>query len=424
MRFLILFAFLVGGFLFFTGFDSTAFASSETVVERKALPMDVSFERLEARTILNQIREAMNLSALAQNENLKKAAQAHADYMVANRVSSHYETEGMKRFTGKVPLDRAFYAGYNASQVSENLSANNAHAQSSIDGLFAAIYHRFGFLSPNIDEIGVGAAQDQSDSHNSAFVYVMGSSEFNRVCSYNSFHGTGSYVYGVCRNKAHKIAKKRFDEVQSYVMINNPKMILYPYADQSEVPLAFYNESPDPLPDYDVSGFPVSVEFNDYYYKEVRVSDFTLYNEKDEVIATRFMDKNTDPEHRFTANQFALFPLERLTYDTEYHVVLRYSDASGEEERNWKFYTKRPKETLHTIVGKEGSIRIDSAKSHLIYFKPLHARDLVKNVQFPQNLDVQFIDNNTLKITLMDDTLDDFDIVSKDRILHVEVSSH
>ena len=415
---------LLAAVLLFSGFDMGMFSRSTEVVERKALPMDVSFEAVEARTLLNSIRESMHLTALSQNRQLKEAAQAHAAYMVQNRSSSHYETEGKPGFTGHAPLDRAFHAGYNASQVSENLSANNDNAQSSIDGLFAAIYHRFGFLSPDIDEVGVGVAQQSGESQNSAFVYLMGNSEFNRVCSYDLFRGSGSYVYGVCRDKSHKIGKKRFEEVRAYNRKNNPKIIFYPYDGQREVPLAFYHESPDPLPDYDVSGFPVSVAFNDFYVKSVRLISFSLSDAEGTTVKTRFMDRSSDPHGRFSDKQFALFPLERLKYDTRYRVYLKYRDASGIQEKRWTFHTRKPTEVLHTIVGKEEGIRIDPTKSHLIYFKPRDPHDLVKNVQFPQELDAQFIDNNTLKITVMDPSLGDFDIVTATRTVHVVVDSH
>ena len=61
------------------------------------------------------------------------------------------------------------------------------------------------------------------------------------------------------------------------------------------MPLAFYNESPDPLPDYDVSGFPISVEFNDHFIKNVKLKDFRLLNEEKEVVETRTLDQHNDP---------------------------------------------------------------------------------------------------------------------------------
>ena len=235
---------LFGALMAFKVMESMPASASFSVIERKVLPMDISFEKMQARTLLNSTREALNLSILSPNATLEDAAQAHADYLVQNRASSHYEESGKAHFTGKVPLARAFTAGYQASQVSENLSTHNDSAQNSMDGLFAAIYHRFGFLSSNIDEVGVGVTQDKAESQNSAFVYVMGNSEFNRVCSSEHFRGNGNYVTSVCKEKEHRIAEKTFNEVMQGNQVNNPKIIVYPYDGQKEVPLAFYNESP------------------------------------------------------------------------------------------------------------------------------------------------------------------------------------
>ncbi len=92
-------------------------AATKEVIEKQVLPMDVHFERIQAGSELNNIRQAMHMQTLALNETLNTAAQAHADYLVVNNESSHDEINGQLYFTGVKPLDRAFYAGYNASQV-------------------------------------------------------------------------------------------------------------------------------------------------------------------------------------------------------------------------------------------------------------------------------------------------------------------
>ena len=419
------FAFIVvlTALLFYSFMDIAATASPHKVIEKQALPMDVPFERLQARTEVNSIREAMQMQTLSQNNHLNTAAQAHADYLVSNNESSHNEIKGHTNFTGIRPLDRAFYAGYNASYVSENLSGKNTNAQSSVDGLFSAIYHRFGFLNPSIDEIGVGVTQDGKHSQNSAFVYVMGNSELNRLCSVKSFNGFGKYVYKICREKEHRIAEKKFRKAQTYNKQNNPKIILYPYDGQNEVPPAFYSEIPDPLPDHEVSGFPISIEFNDYFFKDVRIDSFKLFTDNGEVSNVLLMDKQNDPHMKFTDKQFALFPLERLEYDTTYSVVVDYTAKGKRAKIMWEFTTKKPTETLHIITKKEEEISIASGRSHMIYFRPLDAHDVVKNVQFPSTADIEFIDNNTFKLTLNDENIKSFDIVSDSRILHIKVDS-
>ena len=410
--------------LFWKVFEYDVNAAPKEVIVRKVLPMDVPFEMMEARTQLNRIREAMKMNILMQNENLNSAAQAHADYLVANNESSHNEIKGYKNFTGVEPFERVFHAGYNASHVSENLSTQHHNAKSSIDGLFSAIYHRFGFLSQSIDEIGVGVTQNEQDSDKSAFVYVMGNSELNRLCSGKSFNGVGKYVYRVCENSEHRIAEKNFSKAVNYNKKMNPEIIIYPYDGQEGVPPAFYAEVPDPLPDHEVSGFPISIQFNDYFFKDVQLYSFKLFKkEGEEVINVRLMDKSSDPHQKFTAKQYALFPLERLEYNTGYSVEVEYMSKNRTEKLTWTFRTQVPTEKLHIITEKEESIEIGSGESHIIYFKPLDAHDIVKNVQFPTTVDIQFIDNNTFKLTLMSDDTDSFDIVSDTRVLHIEVKS-
>ncbi len=410
--------------LFWQIIEHNAIAAPKEVEVRKALPMDVPFEKMEARTYLNSIREAMQMQTLIQNDELASASQAHADYLVLNSESSHDEVRGHKNFTGFRPVDRAFQAGFHSSQVSENLSTKNYNARSSVDGLFSAIYHRFGFLSPDIDEIGVGAAQDSRDTANSAFVYVMGNAELNRLCTTNSFKGVGQYLYKVCRESEHRVGKKQFDNALNYTKRNNPKIILYPYDGQDEVPPGFYSEVPDPLPDYEVSGFPVSIEFNDYFFDDVEIYSFELYEEDGEKLSdVRLMNSQSDPHQRFTSKQYALFPLKRLKYDTKYRVEVEYGSDNKKETVVWYFRTQKPTEKFHIITQKEESITIESGRSHIIYFRPLNAYDIVKNIQFPSSIDIQFIDNNTLKLTHMSDDAESFDITSDTRILHIKTIS-
>jgi len=387
---------------------------------RTVLPMDVEYEKVAARSHLNSIREAMGLNTLLQNDLLNIAAQAHADYLVANEESSHYEIEGHQKFVGVKPVDRTLYANYNSTNVSENLSTHTYSAQSSIDGLFSAIYHRFGFLSQNIDEIGVGAAQDKSKTSNSAFVYVMGNSYLERLCHEKSFSGSGKYYYKVCKNETHRIGEKVFKQAQMSNERYNPEVIVYPYDGQTEVPPVFYDESPDPLPAYDVSGFPVSIEFNDYYFKKVELLSFRLFDNADnEVKELLIMDKENDPHGRFTNKQFALFPLKRLAYNRHYRAEVSYRVHNKTKIVSWAFNTQQPTEELHTIETKSAIVHLSKGKSHILYLVPQNAHDMLKNLQFPTDVDIKFIDHNTLKLTVMNEDLDDFEIKSKDRLIHV-----
>ncbi|NOR56585.1 MAG: hypothetical protein GQ531_10325 [Sulfurovum sp.] len=390
------------------------------VTIRTVLPMDVEYEKGVARSHLNDIRESMGMNTLLQDDLLNLAAQGHADYLVANNESSHYEVEGHKKFIGVKPVDRTLSVNYQSTQVSENLSTHTYDAQSSIDGLFSAIYHRFGFLALDIDTIGVGTTQEKSKTSNSAFVYVMANSNLERFCHDKSFSGSGKYYYKMCKNEDHRIGEKAYHKALDANKRYNPKIVLYPYDGQKEVPPVFYDESPDPLPNHEVSGFPVSVEFNDYFFKEVSLQSFKLFeNEGSEVTDVLLMNKDNDPHQRFTSKQFSLFPLKRLEYDTEYRAEIAYSVKGKLETLSWAFVTQKPTESLHKIETKDATLHLEKGKSHILYFPPHNAHDLLKQLQFPADVDITFIDHNTLKLTVMDEDLDDFTMKSEGRNIRI-----
>lgn len=402
----------------FMGFGTD---TQEKKVElRTVLPMDVDYEKIQAQSYLNTIRDAMQLNTLLHNDLLTKAAQSHADYLVLNKELSHYQTVGKKNFTGIKPVDRTLYANYPSSHVSENLSTHTYSAQYSIDALFSAIYHRFGFLSLTIDEIGVGVTQDKAQASNTAFVYVMGNSALKRLCGDKSFTGRGKYYYKICKDEKHRISEKDFIAAQNSNKKYNPKIVFYPYDGQIEVPPVFYDESPDPLPHHEVSGFPVSVEFNDYYFDEVELLSFKLFEHNGkEINHILLMNKENDPHQRFSDKQFTLFPLKRLEYDMQYQASIIYRIKDKTHTYYWTFRTQNPKGELHRIEKKNVSIRLTKGQSHVLYFPPENAHDLFKTIQFPEDVDIYFIDHNTLSLTVMDDNLDDFTIQNKNRKVHI-----
>ena len=402
----------------FLGLGSSTKASEVEV--RTVLPMDTAYEKLDAQALLNAIRESMGLNTLLEQEQLHVAAQVHAEYLVANEESSHYEREEGKKFVGVRPVDRTLYANYASTSVSENLSTHTYSAQRSIDSLFSAIYHRFGFLSLNIDSIGVGVAQQKEKTSNSAFVYVMGNSNLERLCNEKSFSGTGKYYYKICKNEKHRISEKAYKKAVTDIKRYNPKIVVYPYDRQMNVPPIFYDESPDPLPQHEVSGFPVSVSFNDYYFKDVVLHTFKLFDSShNEVSDVLLMDKDNDPHQRFTDKEFALFPLKRLDFDTQYQAEIHYETEEKKYTYSWTFTTKKPTERLHTIVEKDATVHLSKGESHILYFVPLDAHDLLTHIQYPEEVDITFIDHNTLKLTVMDEELDDFEIKSNKRVIRV-----
>ena len=124
--------------------------------------------------------------------------------------------------------------------------------------------------------------------------------------------------------------------------------------------------------------------FNDYYFKRVDFVSFRLFTrEGKEVQNVRFMDKGSDPHHRFTAHQFALFPLERLDYSTGYRAEIAYRTKRGQERLSWSFETQKPTEKLLTITQKEETVSLDPTQAHILYFRPLSPHDIINDIRFP-----------------------------------------
>ena len=381
------------------------------VIIQQPVMEDIAYERSHAFDYVSEVREAMGMNGLQVNTELERAAQSHADYLVANHAKSHFETEGKPQFTGVAPVDRAMHAGYASRQVSENLSTSHSSARASVDGLFSAIYHRFSFLNPQIDEMGVGVTQDVAKGSNSAFVYLMGNSRIEDLCQEESFKGSGRYIYKICTDLAQRICAKRFERAQTFWQKQNPALILYPYDGEEEVPPVFYNESPDPLPESEVSGFPVSVIFNRSFFKRVSEVSLTLYRgEEEREVPALFMDKESDPHHRFSTHQFALFPLERLVYNSRYRAVLRYRHKGELQEHIWHFSTTQIEEPLYSITDTEQTVHIKPNSSGVLYFVPQDAHDLLGNIHYPQRVSVTFLDHNTLKLSLLSSDRDSFEI--------------
>ena len=394
---------------------------TERVVVQQPVMEDVAYEQHRAFDYVSETRETMGLNGLTPNTLLERAAQSHADYLVAHHASSHFETEGKRYFSGVSPMDRAAYAGYASLRVSENLSTHHHSAKASVEGLFSAIYHRFAFLDPQIDEMGVGVTQDAAVGNNSAFVYLMGNSRVRVLCEEESFRGQGKYVYKVCLDPKHRIRAKAFERALQHQQRENPRLILYPYDGQEEVTPVFYDESPDPLPESEVSGFPVSVAFNPSFFPKVSEVSLRLYK-GDKEVPGHFMEKENDPHGRFSALQFALFPEERLAYNTRYRVLLQYRYKDEMQQQIWHFSTTQIEEPLYVITQAEQTVRIKAGSSCVLYFKPENAHDLLGSIHYPQRVSVLFLDHNTLRLSLLSNDADDLVIETGSRRVKVIVT--
>lgn len=363
--------------------------------------LDTEWERSHAYDYLNRLRQKAGMSKLLYNRTLERAAQNHADYLIANRKIGHYEDAKLPHFSGYKPSDRVIAAGYRTRLVVENVSSNSLDYRDSIDGLFSAIYHRFGFLDFQIDEVGISLRQDEKDPAKTAYVYEMGIYEVEALCGKKSYDGPGEYAFKVCKDLLHRIEAKAFKKALNACALVNHKMVLYPYEEQTNVPPAFYDELPDPLPGYRVSGFPISVQFNPRFFRYVRLLSFRLFKEGgEEIKETKILDHLSDPNGLFKKYEYALFPLKRLEWGTRYRVEIRYRADGRTVTKRWYFRTRMFDEKMAVLQHRKSRVKLHADEPLILYFKPRSPDDILGDIRYSSRIELSFIDKNTIRILL------------------------
>jgi|GEM_PF-510032 len=354
---------------------------------------------------LNTFRTNAGMISFSENSFLNQSAQNHADYITTNIYTygyeGHYETSINPGFTGLNPWDRGFYVGYKYT-LSENLTTGYNDYFKSIDGLFTAIYHRFGFLDFNSNEIGMGESLNSERGDLYTHVYNMGNSDLNTLCNGPSYTGYDAYYYNICFDSSLKIAIDDFDAEQNKTTLQNPAIVTWPYENQNDFQTVFFEESPDPLPTCSVTGNPISIQFNPKRSGTIQMQSFKLYDKDNNAITnTTILDESTDPNGKFSSKEFALFPMERLDYASKYTAEFRYVESGIIKSKIWSFYTRGLDYPYYEVETTIATLNIISGKTYIVYTPPIDCNDSRANVNYTYNTnppEVNWIDANTLKI--------------------------
>ncbi len=142
-----------------------------------------------------------------------------------------------------------------------------------------------------------------------------------------------------------KVSARRWVESERERLDQTADYVIWPPKEYA-APTRFTGEFPDPLPDIEVSGYPISIHFNPYTTEDVSVHHFSLYRHDHAtgdwvpVNKVRRLDHRTDPNHMLTPSQFAWFPLEPLRAQTEYRVKMDVFYNEMTEKIEWTFVTQ------------------------------------------------------------------------------------
>jgi len=260
----------------------------------------------DGREWLNFRRAQVGLSTLNRNTTIDAAAQGHSDYQRLNNTITHDQLGGRPGFTGVSVGDRLTAAGYvfntsAARAYGEVISATSSGTgQYMAEELITAIYHRFVIFEPVFKEIGTGAATSTS-----------GRSYFTANFTANNGYGTG---------------------------LARGQVAVWPFDAQTAVPRNFFSdtESPDPVPDRNEVGYPISVHAN--INVPVTVTSFTVRPRGGAELTTRLLS-NANDTHTGRSSA-AIVPLAPLAAGTTYDVTFTGTADGAAVNRSWSFTTR------------------------------------------------------------------------------------
>ena len=292
--------------------------SSAPIAAQLTVPTPVGYDadRLAAFNRLNEIRLSAGLGMLAQNAMMDQAAQAHAEWMIANDSFTHDEVAGTPGFTGEnwARRDEAF--GYVPVGGGEVMSSG-ASGAAGVDALINMVSHRSAMLAFEPVDVGVGWFDGASASLSTPLVIDVTRPGTDTV------RGMGQAaqlsIHGAC---------------------------IWPIDGARNVPLRLGLEIPNPVPTQDVStlGTPVSITVDES--RTISAAQFTLINSTTGVfVATQLLTNKDDPNFLIPESFIAAIPVAPLSPNTAYQVVFSGSTVqfpSGAVElvnRSWSFTT-------------------------------------------------------------------------------------
>lgn len=251
----------------------------------------------------NYRRSQIGLAPLVRNGLIDNAALGHSNYLNSNNTVAHEQVVGKPGFTGVKLGDRLAKAGYVATSLQGEVIAGAANTSGFYlaEELITAIYHRFVIFEPLFKEGGAGAA-----------VNTSGYAYFTTDLAGNSRLGPG---------------------------LTAGQLVVYPFSGQVKVATSFSsnNESPDPVPNQDVVGYPISVHAN--YGTPISVTTFSVRQRGAGADLTVRLLKSDNDEHT-PVSAASIIPLAALSAATTYDVSFIGKVNGADVTRSWSFTTR------------------------------------------------------------------------------------
>jgi uncharacterized protein YkwD len=254
---------------------------------------------------INYRRAQAGVGALARNSMLDRSAQAHSDYQRLNSTVTHAEESNKPGFTGTTVEARVQAAGY--ALVRDYASGEIIAATTTNSGFYmaeelvTAIYHRFVMFEPLFKDMGSGSATGSDN-----YIYFT-----------TNLGATHGYSAG----------------------LPSQTIVGWPVNGQTGVETTFASdfEEPDPVPDINKVGYPISIHAN--LTETVAVQSFTVHPRGGANLQTRLLVKGQDPNTTM-ASVAAIVPTAPLAANTIYDVSFTGTVDGAAVSKTWSFTTK------------------------------------------------------------------------------------
>ncbi|CDG80905.1 CAP domain-containing protein [Janthinobacterium agaricidamnosum] len=284
--------------------DNSTSTDASLLVQEPGAPVVTNNTATDGFNWFNYRRGQAGLSLLARNSLIDRAAQGHSDYLKTNNTVSHDQVAGKPGFTGADDFARLSNAGYQFQRpyaYGEVIAgAQNSSGFFLAEELITAIYHRFVILQPIFKDAGAGSAT-----------------------------GNGGYYYFTTNFAASNDFSRG---------LGSGRIITYPFSNQTRVATSFSSdhESPDPVPNQDIVGYPISVHAD--ITSNLVVRSFTVAPRGGSAMSVRLLTAATDSNT--PSDAAAIIPLAVLSSNTTYDVTFNGSANGVDVSRKWSFTTR------------------------------------------------------------------------------------
>jgi hypothetical protein len=255
---------------------------------------------------INFRRRQIGLAAVSRNALVDHAAQAHSNYQALINTITHDEVQTQRGFTGVSVYERLAATQYafpvsNFAYGEIIVATGDSNGFNAAEDLITSIYHRFVLFEPKFLDAGAGAATGPT-----------------RRAYFTIDFATRTLRQGG---------------------LGNGQLVTYPVANQQNLPTVFFSdqEQPDPVPDRNEVGYPVSVHAD--ITSSIQVQTFTISPRGGTPLASSLLTHDNDVQIGYPSVA-AIIPLTQLQSQGYYDVQFIGSVDSVPVKLSWSFKTR------------------------------------------------------------------------------------